>query len=91
LDSGAVRHVSSNAARPVKDRERAIRVVPDLDRGFDEVMADRAVRELQSQPRMFDLLSRDHQGDLRLLPHFVALRPFSALVSSLYLFLMKDG
>ncbi|WP_189362975.1 hypothetical protein [Mesorhizobium sp. M4A.F.Ca.ET.022.05.2.1] len=34
----------------MEDRERAIRVVPDLDRGFDEVMSDRALRQLQSQP-----------------------------------------
>jgi len=54
LDCGAVRHVSSNAARPVEDRERAIGVVPDLDRGFDEVMPDRALRQLQSQPREGD-------------------------------------
>ncbi|MER9801690.1 hypothetical protein NKJ36_32305 [Mesorhizobium sp. M0142] len=38
----------------MEDRERAIRVVPHLDRGFDEVMSDRALRQLQSQPREGD-------------------------------------
>ncbi|WP_167391326.1 hypothetical protein [Mesorhizobium temperatum] len=38
----------------MEDRERAIWVVPDLDRGFDEVMSDRALRQLQSQPREGD-------------------------------------
>ncbi|MER8836516.1 hypothetical protein [Mesorhizobium sp. M0909] len=38
----------------MEDRERAIRIVPDLDRGFDEVMSDRALRQLQSQPREGD-------------------------------------
>lgn len=34
----------------MEDREGAVRVPPDLDRGLDEVMPDQAVRELQSQP-----------------------------------------
>lgn len=38
----------------MEDRKRPIRIVPDLDRGFDEVMSDRAVRQLQSQSREGD-------------------------------------
>ncbi|WP_404926381.1 hypothetical protein [Mesorhizobium sp. ORM16] len=38
----------------MKDRQGSIRVVPDLDGGFDEVMPDRALRQLQSQPREGD-------------------------------------
>ncbi|WP_287321002.1 hypothetical protein [Mesorhizobium sp.] len=41
----------------MEDRERAIGVVPDLERGFDEVMTDRAPRQLQSQPREGDCVA----------------------------------
>lgn len=35
----------------MEDCERAIRVLPDLDRSLDEVMSDRTLRQLQSEPR----------------------------------------
>ncbi|WP_181169409.1 hypothetical protein [Mesorhizobium sp. B2-2-2] len=54
FDCGTVRAVASDVARPVKDCDGAIRVLPDLDGGFDEVMPDRALRQLQSQPREGD-------------------------------------
>lgn len=38
----------------MEDCERAIRIMPDLDRGFDEVVPDRTLRQLQSQPREGD-------------------------------------
>ncbi|WP_210248150.1 hypothetical protein, partial [Mesorhizobium sp. NFR06] len=54
LDWGAIGAICRNATRPVEDCERAIRILPDLDRGFDEVMSDRTLRQLQSEPREGD-------------------------------------